>query len=352
MKRNGYIDIIKFLFAIVIAEFHLGSGVFLGGRLAVEGFFMISGYLMCRSIEKEASFSSGLAVSTVKFIWKKYKSLFFFLLPACILAYTVISIYRETSFLDAIRRAPLLLFDIIPLKSTGIKGEYVVGISWYLSSMFIALAILYPLAKKFKQKFTLLVCPILALMGYGTLSHFYGHLALNYQYIDGTILNTGLIRGIAGCALGCVLYEISKLISKKTPTIFARVIFTVLECAGVLYFFQLMHTKPKTIYDYVLVFVIFAFLLIGINGLSYTCLLWNPKWTRHLGTASTLIVLCHYYWTYYLRKVIGEDYNKGRNILWYVLAVALSCLLVYLCSLLLKLIFSKLSKIKLWKEKN
>ena len=152
MKRNGYIDIIKFLFAIVIAEFHLGSGVFLGGRLAVEGFFMISGYLMCRSIEKEASSGSGLAVSTVKFIWKKYKSLFFFLLPACILAYTVISIYRETSFLDAIRRAPLLLFDIIPLNSTGIKGEYVVGISWYLSSMFIALAILYPLAKKFKQK--------------------------------------------------------------------------------------------------------------------------------------------------------------------------------------------------------
>ena len=128
--------------------------------------------------------------------------------------------------------------------------------------------------------------------------------------------------------------------------------FTVLECAGVLYFFQLMHTKPKTIYDYVLVFVIFAFLLIGINGLSYTCFLWNPKWTKHLGTASTLIVLCHYCWTYYLRKAIDEDYNKGRNILWYVLAVALSCLLVYLCSLLLKLIFSKLSKIKLWKEKN
>ena len=47
-KRNGYIDIIKFLFAIIIAEFHLGTGVFPGGRLAVEGFFMISGFLMIK----------------------------------------------------------------------------------------------------------------------------------------------------------------------------------------------------------------------------------------------------------------------------------------------------------------
>ena len=74
MKRNGYIDIIKFLFAIIIAEFHLGSGIFLGGRIAVEGFFMITGYLMLKSSEKENATDIGLGKSTASFLWKKYKA--------------------------------------------------------------------------------------------------------------------------------------------------------------------------------------------------------------------------------------------------------------------------------------
>ena len=55
MKRNGYVDVIKFIFAFIIAEFHLGTGLFPGGRVAVDGFFMISAYLMMRSIERRAA---------------------------------------------------------------------------------------------------------------------------------------------------------------------------------------------------------------------------------------------------------------------------------------------------------
>ncbi|MBO5313182.1 MAG: acyltransferase [Clostridia bacterium] len=350
MKRNGYIDIIKFLFAIIIAEFHLGSGIFLGGRIAVEGFFMITGYLMLKSSEKENATDIGLGKSTASFLWKKYKALLTFLLPATILSYIVTIACREAPFWDAIKRAPLLLFEIVPLNSTGLKGEYVVGVSWYLSSMFIALAVLYPLSEKFKQGFTYIICPLIVFLGYGTLSHFFGHLAVNYQYIGETIINSGIIRGLAGCALGCILYEVSKSISKKKPTVFARIVFTIAECAGFLYFLQIMHTKPKTLYDYLLVFVIFGFLLIGINGLSYTAYLWNPKWTKMFGTASTLIVLTHFCWLGYLKKEIGPSYNKMPQALWYALAVALSCIAVYLFSVLFKLIKSKLPKIEFWKK--
>ncbi len=352
MKRNGYIDIIKFLFAIIIAEFHFGSGLFPGGRIAVEGFFMITGYLMLKSIEKEKASNEELGKATVSFLWKKYKSLFVFLLPATILSYIVTAICKETLFGDAIKRLPLLLFEIIPLNSTGLKGEYVIGISWYLSSMFIALAILYPLAKKFRQKFTLIACPIIVLLGYGTLSHFFGHLAVNYQYIGETIINTGIVRGFAGCALGCILYETSKALSRFKPTTFAKVVFTVAEILGFLYFLQIMHTKPKTHYDYLLVFVIFLFLTIGINGLSYTTHLWNSKWTKPFGIASTLIVLTHFCWIAYLKKLIGQDFNKMPQALWYILAVALSCVVVYLFSILLKLMKAKLLKVKFWKKEN
>ena len=52
-NRSSYIDIVSVLFAIMIVLFHYGKHVLPGGRIAVEGFFMISGYLMMNTIEKQ-----------------------------------------------------------------------------------------------------------------------------------------------------------------------------------------------------------------------------------------------------------------------------------------------------------
>ncbi len=344
MKRNGYIDVIKFIFAIIIAEFHFGSGIFLGGRMAVEGFFIITGYLMMKTIEKSPVAEKGIGISSVEFIFKKYKSLFYYLLPSVILSFIVIAIYREYTLIQALKKIPLLLFEIIPLNSTGLKGEYVIGISWYLSSMFIALAILYPLCRRLGKGFTLIGCPLIVVFGYGTLSHYFGHLAVNYQYIGNTIINTGIIRGFAGCALGCLMYEASALVAKKPPKAVVRVILTIVEILAFAYFVYCMHYYPKTVYDYASIFAIFTFLFIGINGLSYTSYLWNPKWTKPLGTASTLIVLSHYCWVIYLKKVLPAGYQRTPQALWFVLAVIVSSIVVYLCARLLKLALSKLGK--------
>ncbi len=354
MKRNGYIDFIKFVFAIIIAEFHLNLGIFPAGRVAVEGFFIISGYLMLASMQREGGEIKSLGRSTVEFIFKKYKALFYFLLPSVILSYIVTSLYIERAFVEALKKAPLLLFEIVPLRSTGIKGEYVLGISWYLSTMLITLAVLYPLVKKFKKTTTLVVCPLIVLIGYGTLSGVYGHIAINNQYIKDTLIIAGVVRGFAGCALGCVLFEISKCVAKKTPTALARALFTALEVASFTYFIYLMHNYPKSMYEYLMIVPLFIFLFIGINGLSYTSYVLSPKWTKPLGIASTLIVLTHYCWTKYLPKILGNGYKSTTKVLWYVVAVTASCIIVYLFSILLKLLFARLAKIRLWKseEKN
>ena len=57
-KRNGRIDLLRFVFALVIMLHHsryvLGDdhAVFIGGSLAVEFFFLVSGYLMAVSAER------------------------------------------------------------------------------------------------------------------------------------------------------------------------------------------------------------------------------------------------------------------------------------------------------------
>ena len=51
-KRNGKIDLLRFLFAVIVLIYHsryvVGDekSLFLGGSFAVEFFFLVSGYLM------------------------------------------------------------------------------------------------------------------------------------------------------------------------------------------------------------------------------------------------------------------------------------------------------------------
>lgn len=349
MKRNGFIDIIKFFFAIIIAEFHVNSGHFPGGRIGVEVFFMLNGYLMMRSLAKDPS-DDNIASSTAKFIWRKYKSLFYFLLPAAIVSYIVICSCKDWPAELSLTRLPLLIFEIIPLYCTGMLGEYVVGISWYLSSMFLALTILYVLCKKFKRTFSLIVCPLIGVLGYGTLSQFFGNLAVNKQYLPETFIRTGLLRGIACCAIGCFLYELCQMVAQKKPTKICRFALTVAELMGYMYMAFIMHNYPKTLYEYVVVFVIFGLLFIGINGFSFATYLWNPKWTKYFGTASTLIVLCHSCWVHFLEKKFGNGFQNTSAIWWYVLAIALTCGFVYVCSKILKFLFAQMKKVKFWDD--
>ena len=351
MKRNGYIDIIKFVFAILIAEFHLNSGLFLGGRLAVEGFFMITGYFMIGSIERDKHPEEKLGVSTVKFMSRKFSSLFPYLFVSTILASIVYTVIRKHTFTQWLASVPLLMFDIFPLHNAGFRGEYVCGISWYLSSMFIALAILYPLCRKFRDNFILTVCPLITLLVYGFLSHYYGNIAVGVDFFKETVLNTGVMRALAGISLGAILYKICYALKDKKVTVAGRILFTVAEILGFTYFFYAMNEHVRSAYDYVLVFVIFGLLIIGIGGLSFTSYLWNSKWTKPFGTISTLIVLNHYCYAAYLRSVYGADFVKTEKVWLYIPAVIGACIISFVFGKLIELLMKQIPKIKIFEKK-
>lgn len=326
-KRNGYIDVIKFIFAIIIMEFHQNTGIFPGGRVVVEGFFMLSGYLMMCYIARNEYPQDNLGVSTVRFIGRKYKLLFPVLLPSIIISYILASISMGRSVLNFFLQSPLLLFELIPLQEAGFAGYYVVGISWYLSAMFISLAALYPLCKKFGSNFVLTACPLLGVMLYGYLSFTYGDLAV-----------ATIFRGLGSCALGCVLYEICQRLSAQKVTTGGRILFTVLEIFGAAVLFYMMHFKAKSNYDYVCVFVIFGLLIIGISNLSVFSLLFSARWTKKLGIWSTLLVLNHCCWRSFLPEVLGDQYIHTNKMWLYYLCTIVTCVIVYWLSKLITLI--------------
>ena len=57
-KRNGAIDLLKFLFSLMIVIYHgrlfanAENPLFRAGKIGVEFFFIVSGYLMAAKAEK------------------------------------------------------------------------------------------------------------------------------------------------------------------------------------------------------------------------------------------------------------------------------------------------------------
>ncbi len=348
--RNGYIDIVKFLFALIIAEFHINTGVFPGGRIAVEGFFFISGFFMMQNIYRNKYPEDALGFSTVKFVTSKFKTLFPYLLPAVAISFGIVCYIYKRSLVDAIKQLPLLMFDVFPLCEAGFQGIYVVGISWYLGAMFLALAILYPFCKKFGSNFVLTVCPTASLLIYGTLSHFYGNMAIGMKWLDISLISSGLLRGLAGCMAGCVLSEICRVLSKKEVTIKGRILFSVLEILGFIYLFYSMNKLALSRYEFVLVFVIFGLLIIGIGGLSFSSVIFRGNWTKFFGIASTLIVLTHYQINMLFKNLFGADYMHTNKLILCIGCIIFVCGVVWVAGWLISKCMEKASKLKIFKE--
>ena len=81
-KHNGIISIWKFLFSLMIVVLHCdvlaGSNdkvILSGGSIAVEFFFITSGYLMAVSAFKNKS-QNNIVSDTWHFLWKKIKAIF------------------------------------------------------------------------------------------------------------------------------------------------------------------------------------------------------------------------------------------------------------------------------------
>lgn len=77
-KRNSLIELYRFLFALVVVKNHgmfPYTGPYIGpGRIAVEFFFVLSGYLLIKSLDKFMELP--MMVGLFKFIFRKIKSMF------------------------------------------------------------------------------------------------------------------------------------------------------------------------------------------------------------------------------------------------------------------------------------
>lgn len=201
-KRMKNVESVRFLFCIMIVYFHIlhsnilpyvGSNavyeVFAGysqnAEYIVEGFFIISGYFLFRSMQSKP----GLSVK--RFIMDKVVRLG----PVLWLAVIIDALFFSSDIYYAI-------FQGLFLQCVGVSLIYQ-GTNWYVSAFFLGSIFVFALMKLLKGRRAVFVLAVLVYFSY----------VININYTGGLFgretvfcfLSLGLLRAIGGLGLGYLI---------------------------------------------------------------------------------------------------------------------------------------------------
>lgn len=308
-KRNGTLEFWRFVFCVFILLFHAGKyvfgqpstqhGVFFAffphGSIGVEFFFLLTGLFLAMSAEKQCKRQPegySLGDETVRYVWKKYCSIFPYHLIAFITLFVITLSMDTYDWFHAL----LLFINSIPglflVQMSGVPSVNLNHVEWYLSVMMIAIAIVYPLCRRYYDAFTRIVAPVGGLM-------ILGYLGVTCNRLTG-ITNweghfyRGFLRGLAEILIGAFCYAFVKnYLAPLREKIggFRRLLLTLLEWVSytVVIFFAIMTFPPQ--YEFAALFFIFVAVSLSFSDLTYSGALLNNPVSMFLGRFSLVVYL-------------------------------------------------------------
>ena len=248
-KRNGKIELMRFVFSVLVVAFHASGDIWSGakpltehlslasqGAIGVEFFFLVSGFLMAKSVYRQNEAvpcdTQTLGSDTTRFLWHKVKGIWPYHLFFCFAMFVLHCIKVGSFHLHYLwYELPSLFF----LHRSGIIGvvDAFIGVEWYISSMLLAMAVLYPLIRYNYNLFTHVVAPLTGILVVGYLSYTTGALTGAGNWAGLTFKAN--LRAVAELCLGAAGYEVCRSMERRTFTALQRLLLTLAEAGGFLY---------------------------------------------------------------------------------------------------------------------
>lgn len=274
-KKNYEIEFFKLLFTVAILVFHSkliacsdgNPNLIPKGYLGVEFFFMVSGYFMALSIEGNAK--RNLNPTPFQFVFKRGWRLMPDMLFGFIISFVVWNCVITPKYFRNVFIA--LTYALPEATMTGYIGVnynsfYYNGPTWYISAMLTVMFILYPILKKYREKFGYYIAPVLGIFSYSYLSYTEGPLAVLREW-KGFIIGSSL-RACGGLCLGITVFYICQKAkeSGKKLNLAGNIVVQILEVAICLVLYMYMRTLYVSEYHYAsdYMFVFFCFILLLI----------------------------------------------------------------------------------------
>lgn len=292
-KENYFIDFLRFIFSISILIYHgrffssnVDNALLKYGNLAVDFYFIVTGYLMINSINKKKNNNnSSLIKETISFVYGKIKRIF----PALVLTFFVgiIFVYGKSFFLNP---SLLIIKKVLPeLFQLGVFGyELTINCSWwYISSMLFVLLLLYPLARKFKSNYYKYIVPVIIIATF--FLAFVVGMDIDSPLDKQFFLINGFYKALIFIPLGNICFILAQKISEYKFSKRQFILLSVLEI--VIYILIILNLQylfiPKPIHAYLLMINV----ALTFSNSTYTSKLFKSSKWKKLGKYGFYIYL-------------------------------------------------------------
>lgn len=231
MKRNNSIEAFRFLFICVICLWHFnGVTTFIKhGYIAVEFFFIVSGFYLYRAYKKHSD------IGTLDYTLHKVKKF----LPPFIISFVLLLLLDREQYIyppsnitpDAVLSKYFVhLHELFFCQGIGFTDRVAVNHPlWFISILLFSGGILYSLLRNYNQKAISLIIPVLTVLGFNYMLMNGNHSLAPFcsSFIPG--LNTGIVRGITEMGLGILT---AYIFERKIDTISQHI--RVINMGGVI----------------------------------------------------------------------------------------------------------------------
>ncbi len=278
-NRFGKISLYKFLFSIMIIVFHVGNVLdynkfkfnFGSGSIAVDFFFVVSGFFFCRKYVNY-KVKNSIGEDSFNYFINRTNRFIKYIIILLIIAIPFSIFCLKFNFTSLINAFYKLLY--IPHHTK--CGSEIFGITWYIVAMILVESMLFPFLIKYKKEFVYIISPIIIILLGSYLLIRYGHFATPWKM--GTILYKGILRSIFEINIGMYLYLISEKISNVKFTKLSKILLLLFEIAGYLSIFVLVNlNNAHRRFDVLMLIIISICILISTNKNMYLYNFCNNK---------------------------------------------------------------------------
>ena len=326
--KNANIELMRFIFCLIVVFLHTGTRFcpefnqtaptfFKNGRIAVEFFFIVSGYLMMHSLSKVNN-SLPIHKNTQSFVIKKVLGVFPYHLVIFLITEVVYFICKHSDFKTDIK----IFFSFLPnfflMQNIGFPEKKLITAEWYITAMFVSMFIICPFLLKFGKNFSRLFCPIASVMIIGMLVHSTGLVGAPNKFILGSTVMKGLPRAFAEICLGIFCYEVVTKLKTIELCKTGKTILTVAEFIGYAGCIYYTCSGDALKYDSYIVFVMAVAITITFSEKSYFHNKINPGLAGFLGKASLPLYLGQYL-PYIIIQTLMPDFRFRYQLLFVII---------------------------------
>lgn len=298
-KQGNSIYIWRIVFTVLIMVMHFNNmyskvyenpRVTSGWHIAVEFFFIVSGFLLMT----RADSTKAIGETPIQYTISRYKKLYPEYLFALLLTWGVTSFVTQRGLKLSILTLLGNWEELFLLQCIGLnRFPFLSNVTWYISVMIIAGFIIYYLVTNHRKIYIQFLLPVSIVVIYSYLYRSNGGLDYWIQ-TENLWLNEGVFRGFMDMNIGVAIYLIYKQAEKIEWSRASQYIFFMLEivCYGFVIVMAIRHGGE---YDFALLSILaFAVLLSFMNHIFQD--FYASKGLKYVNELTYAMYLNHNLW--------------------------------------------------------